>query len=136
MRKDREEGKGEFGSSAPGGQREMEVDVQNAEISGSETSSARDKKLVNGHGIDNGELPKSSDHLKENQFAGAHEDEKAETGSCEEKRQKKRKRSIMNDEQVAIIEKALLVEPDMQRNAASLQSWAERLSLHVCSMFF
>ncbi|KAE9620512.1 hypothetical protein Lal_00019275 [Lupinus albus] len=53
------------------------------------------------------------------------EDEKTETVQ-----RRKRKRTIMNDEQLTLIERALLDEPDMQRNAASLQSWADELSLH------
>lgn len=36
----------------------------------------------------------------------------------------------MNDYQIALMEKALLDEPEMQRNAAALQSWADKLSLN------
>ncbi|XP_064956746.1 nodulin homeobox-like isoform X1 [Musa acuminata AAA Group] len=56
------------------------------------------------------------------------EDDKAENGLSEEKQPRKRKRNIMNETQVLLIEKALLDEPEMQRNAASLQSWADKLS--------
>ena len=52
---------------------------------------------------------------------------KTERGERERKR-----RTIMNDKQVMLIERALKDEPDMQRNAASLQSWADKLSGHVC----
>jgi hypothetical protein len=38
----------------------------------------------------------------------------------------------MNDHQITLMEKALLDEPEMQRNAAALQSWADKLSLNVC----
>ena len=38
---------------------------------------------------------------------------------------------MMNDKQVALIESALLDEPDMQRNATSLQLWTDKLGLHV-----
>ncbi|XP_071920893.1 nodulin homeobox-like isoform X2 [Coffea arabica] len=55
-------------------------------------------------------------------------EEKMETVQNEEKHQRKRKRTIMNDKQVALIEKALVDEPDMHRNAASLQLWADKLS--------
>ncbi|KAJ4808796.1 Pentatricopeptide repeat-containing protein [Rhynchospora pubera] len=41
---------------------------------------------------------------------------------------KKRKRNIMNDVQIELIERALLDEPEMQRNAAALQAWADTLS--------
>jgi hypothetical protein len=40
----------------------------------------------------------------------------------------------MNDHQITLMEKALLDEPEMQRNAAALQSWADKLSLHVSKM--
>ncbi|CAL9114770.1 unnamed protein product [Musa textilis] len=56
------------------------------------------------------------------------EDEKAENGLSEEKQPRKRKRNIMNETQILLIEKALLDEPEMQRNATSLQSWADKLS--------
>lgn len=50
----------------------------------------------------------------------------------EEKQQKKRKRNIMNNVQIALIENALRDEPEMQRKAALIQFWADKLSLHVC----
>ncbi|WOK95695.1 nodulin homeobox isoform X3 [Canna indica] len=55
------------------------------------------------------------------------EDEKTNDQS-EEKKPRKRKRNIMNETQIHLIEKALLDEPDMHRNVASLQSWADKLS--------
>ncbi|KAE8726873.1 Detected protein of confused Function [Hibiscus syriacus] len=58
------------------------------------------------------------------------DDEKVEPVQTEEKNRRKRKRTIMNDEQVAIIERALLDEPEMQRNTALIQSWADKLSHH------
>ncbi|XP_044971165.1 nodulin homeobox isoform X1 [Hordeum vulgare subsp. vulgare] len=39
-----------------------------------------------------------------------------------------KKRTIMNDGQVNEIENALVDEPEMHKNAASLQTWAEKLS--------
>ncbi|XP_026665268.2 nodulin homeobox-like isoform X3 [Phoenix dactylifera] len=65
------------------------------------------------------------EHAKE---SGFQEDEKAESAQGEEKQPRKRKRNIMNERQIFLIEKALLEEPEMQRNAASLQSWADKLS--------
>ncbi|KAL4572084.1 hypothetical protein LXL04_018853 [Taraxacum kok-saghyz] len=47
-----------------------------------------------------------------------------------EKQMRKRKRNIMNHMQITMIEQALQNEPDMQRKAASIQSWADKLSLH------
>lgn len=78
---------------------------------------------------DNREFPKS-EFTKENVLT---EDEKAENGLSEEKQPRKRKRNIMNETQVLLIEKALLDEPEMQRNAASLQSWADKLSSQACT---
>lgn len=51
--------------------------------------------------------------------------------ASEEKQLRKRKRNIMNHMQVTMIEQALQNEPDMQRKAASIQIWADKLSLHV-----
>ncbi|XP_010914376.1 nodulin homeobox isoform X2 [Elaeis guineensis] len=67
----------------------------------------------------------TKEHAKE---SGSQEDEKAESVQGEEKQPRKRKRNIMNEKQIFLIEKALLEEPEMQRNAPSLQSWAEKLS--------
>lgn len=50
----------------------------------------------------------------------------------EEKQVKKRKRNIMNHVQITMMEQALQNEPEMQRKAALVQSWAEKISLHVC----
>lgn len=44
---------------------------------------------------------------------------------------KKRKRNIMNDVQISMIENALCDEPNMQRRTASVQLWADKLSRHV-----
>lgn len=52
------------------------------------------------------------------------------TMQSEEKQLRKRKRNIMNHMQITMIEQALLNEPDMQRKAASIQLWAEKISLH------
>ncbi|KAL7598262.1 hypothetical protein Lser_V15G27337 [Lactuca serriola] len=43
---------------------------------------------------------------------------------------KKRKRNIMNDVQISMIENALCDEPNMQRRTASVQLWADKLSRH------
>ncbi|KAI7757820.1 hypothetical protein M8C21_027179 [Ambrosia artemisiifolia] len=52
------------------------------------------------------------------------------TVQSEEKQFKKRKRNIMNHTQITMMEQALQNEPDMQRKAALMQLWAEKLSLH------
>ncbi|PWA57671.1 sequence-specific DNA binding transcription factor [Artemisia annua] len=52
------------------------------------------------------------------------------TMQSEDKQSRKRKRNIMNHIQISMIEQVLVTEPEMQRKAAMLQSWAEKLSLH------
>jgi len=117
--------KGIPGKSGSGGARDMDKDAQNVETSGSDTSSAKGKNVVD-H-MDIGELSKSNERLKRTAVEENPEDEKIELSQ-----RRKRKRTIMNDKQVMLIERALKDEPDMQRNAVSLQSWAEKLSVHVC----
>ncbi|KAF7805508.1 nodulin homeobox isoform X2 [Senna tora] len=109
-RQDHVEDRGTSGKSASGGARDMDKDTQNVETSGSDTSSAKGK---------------SSETTKKVGVGDNAEDEKVDTVQ-----RRKRKRNIMNDKQVALIERALLDEPEMQRNAASLQLWADKLSLH------
>ena len=103
------------------GLKEIDRDVQNVETSGSDTSSTKGKNAID----------KLVDRLRGSTHAGVREDEKVETVQTEEKQRRKRKRTIMNDEQVAIIEMALLDEPEMQRNTASIQSWADKLIHYV-----
>ncbi|CAK8576010.1 unnamed protein product [Lathyrus sativus] len=134
------------------GARDTHKDAQNAETSGSDTSSVKGKNVLN-H-ADNGES-KSMEHLRKVVVDETPVDEKVEplqrrdrkrtmmndkmAESMEsalldepedEKVQKRRRRTIMNDKMVELMERALLDEPQMQRNAASLQSWAEKLSHH------
>lgn len=105
-------------SITPSGLKEIDRDVQNVETSGSDTSSTKGKNAVD----------KLAERQREN--ADVREDEKVETVQTEEKHRRKRKRTIMNDEQVTIMERALLDEPEMQRNTALIQSWADKLSHH------
>ncbi|KAK6229886.1 hypothetical protein SCA6_018837, partial [Theobroma cacao] len=107
-------------SVTPIGLKEIDRDVQNVETSGSDTSSTKGKNAVD----------KLVERLRDSTPAGVREDEKVETVQTEEKQRRKRKRTIMNDEQVTIIERALLDEPEMQRNTASIQSWADKLCHH------
>ncbi|XVF70907.1 hypothetical protein PTKIN_Ptkin11bG0200200 [Pterospermum kingtungense] len=104
-------------SATPSGLKEMDRDAQNVETSGSDTSSTKGKNSID----------KLVECLRESTHAGVRGDEKIETVQTEEKQRRKRKRTIMNDEQVAIVERALLDEPEMQRNTASIQSWADKL---------
>uniref|UniRef100_A0ACD5UBI8 Uncharacterized protein n=1 Tax=Avena sativa TaxID=4498 RepID=A0ACD5UBI8_AVESA len=71
------------------------------------------------------ELPrcKSADHFKSpepTKEGGLRDDD--------ERQPKRKKRTIMNDGQVNEIENALIDEPEMHKNATSLQTWAEKLS--------
>ncbi|KAB1203021.1 hypothetical protein CJ030_MR8G017923 [Morella rubra] len=125
----RREGKGIFGMRGSGGLRETDRDVRNVETSGSDASSIKGKNSVDQMCNPNF-LKKSDEQINESVFGGDTEDKQVETFECEEKRQRKRKRSLMNDKQISMIERALLDEPDMQRHAASLQSWAHILSIH------
>ncbi|KAL5082466.1 hypothetical protein RYX36_010887 [Vicia faba] len=114
------ENKGISGKTASGGTRDTDKDAHKIETSGSDASSAKGKN-VSVH-MDKGELSKSNERLKKVAVENP-EDEKFELAQ-----RKKRKRTIMNEEQVLTIERALVDEPDMQRNAALLQSWADKLS--------
>ncbi|MED6145462.1 hypothetical protein PIB30_025441 [Stylosanthes scabra] len=119
-RQNQAEDKATSGKSVSGA-RDVDKDAQNAETSGSDSSSAKRKNVI--VHMDS-EHSKSSEHHKKVVVESA-EDEKVETVQ-----RRKRKRTIMNDKQVTLIERALLDEPDMQRNAPALQSWADKLSLH------
>ncbi|XP_057985605.1 nodulin homeobox-like [Hevea brasiliensis] len=129
-----EEDKGKSGAIASAVFKEIDTDFQNVETSGSDTSSTQGRNFVGQMG--NGDFPESNEHIKENGCLGVQEDEKLETIQTEGKQPRKRKRTIMNDYQMTIIENALVDEPDMQRNAASIQSWADILSLHGSEVTF
>lgn len=90
-----------------------EIEAQNVESSGSDSSSTRVKKSFD-------------------QSNDVQEDQKIADIKFSEKQQRKRKRNIMNDVQAGMIENALIDIPDLHRNAPALQSWADRLSDHVC----
>ncbi|XP_010430680.2 PREDICTED: nodulin homeobox-like isoform X2 [Camelina sativa] len=107
--------------------KESDADASNHETSGSDTSSNRGKSLVDR--LEDGELVQKMSKLLQGSASGElKEDEKAENFLVFEKQRAKRKRSIMNDNQMVMIEKALAEEPDMQRNSALIQFWADKLS--------
>jgi hypothetical protein len=109
--------------------KESDADASNLETSGSDTSSNRGKGLV-----EEGELVQNmSKRFKGSASGEVKEDEKSETFLVFEKQKKKRKRSIMNADQMGMIEKALAEEPDLQRNSASRQLWADKISQKVSS---
>ncbi|OVA11424.1 hypothetical protein BVC80_9003g45 [Macleaya cordata] len=126
----RSKGKGTTSRSASESLREIDKDVRNVETSGSDASSSRGKNSFDQ--MDNGDYPNLSEHSKESGLRGvADVNERNEFTNSEEKQRRKRKRNIMNDKQINLIEHALLDEPEMQRNAALLYSWADKLSVHV-----
>ncbi|OWM87555.1 hypothetical protein CDL15_Pgr022667 [Punica granatum] len=119
------EDEGKTGDSGVGVSREPDKDVQIIETSGSDSSSVKGKNSVDQ--MENGDSAKPG-RRKGSRLVGVQEDDKVESTQGEEKQRKKRKRTIMNEEQIAMIEEALVDEPEMQRNAALVQSWADKLS--------
>lgn len=53
----------------------------------------------------------------------------------DERQPKRRKRTLMNNEQIDELEKALVDEPEMHKNPVLLQNWSEKLSLQVFFTF-
>lgn len=53
-----------------------------------------------------------------------------------EKPDNKRKRSIMNDDQIAMIEKELTDEPHMRLKLPTLQTWVDKLNECVSKLKF
>ncbi|KAK6141302.1 hypothetical protein DH2020_024938 [Rehmannia glutinosa] len=102
--------------------KEIERDARAVETSGSDSSPTRGKNTNEQMDVD---------RIKGSGFEETLEDERVDAIHSDEKQQRKRKRTIMNDKQIALIESALVDEPDMHRNSTSLRSWAEKLSLHV-----
>ncbi|KAK9161433.1 hypothetical protein Syun_007774 [Stephania yunnanensis] len=109
--------------------REIDKDNRNVETSGSDASSTREKGSLD-QVLDDGDFSKLTEHANESGFRRTAENEKSEITNGVEKRRRKRKRNIMNDRQITLMERALLDEPEMHRNAALLQSWADKLSNH------
>uniref|UniRef100_A0A9I9DLF0 Nodulin homeobox n=1 Tax=Cucumis melo TaxID=3656 RepID=A0A9I9DLF0_CUCME len=102
-----------------------ERDIQNVETSGSDTNSTRGRNDIKQTDIV--DSSKSNENAKETEQAGSLEEEKIENVHSEEKIRRKRKRTVMNEKQISVIERALLDEPEMQRNPASIQFWADEL---------
>ncbi|KAL0435812.1 UNVERIFIED_CONTAM: Nodulin homeobox [Sesamum radiatum] len=100
---------------------DIDRDARTVETSGSDSSPTRGKNTITLVDVD---------HIKGSVLEETLEDEKVDAIHSDEKQQRKRKRTIMNDKQIALIESALVDEPDMHRNSASLRTWADKLSLH------
>lgn len=126
------EDKGKSSMTAFRGITEIDKDVQNFESSGSDTSPTRGKNVADQ--MDNSEFPKVGVPTKESAHERTLEERKSETVRCGEKQRRKRKRTIMNDKQVEMIEIALEDIPDMHRNQPLIQSWCDKLSFHVCQL--
>lgn len=120
--------------SSPGPQR---LSPNGSNISGDAgrgvDESERDAKNIEtiGSDLSNMQLKNGCDRMK-----NVPEEEIVKSVQSEEKQLKKRKRNIMNDVQIAMIENALQDEPHMQRRAASIQLWADKLSLHGSEITF
>ncbi|KAM3326275.1 nodulin homeobox isoform X1 [Capsicum chacoense] len=99
-----------------------DIETQNVETSGSDSSSTRSRHPTDQVG--------KVEQIKHNAPGEVREDEMVEAAQHEEKQQRKRKRTIMNEKQISLIEKALMDEPDMQRNKTLLDYWAAELSVH------
>ncbi|KAL8143114.1 LOW QUALITY PROTEIN: hypothetical protein V2J09_016146 [Rumex salicifolius] len=110
------------------GSAEIEKDNHNLETSGSDSSSTRGK--ISFELAHNGKNPRFCAPPGESIVGVAYEEDKAETIHRDENQPRKRKRTIMNEIQISMIEKALREEPDLQKNAVSLNAWAERLCSH------
>lgn len=98
-----------------------DIETQNVETSGSDSSSTRSRHPTDQVG--------KVEQINCNGPGEVREDETVEA-QHEEKQQRKRKRTIMNDKQISLVEKALMGEPDMQRNKNLLEKWAVKLSDH------
>ncbi|XP_042035003.1 nodulin homeobox-like isoform X5 [Salvia splendens] len=101
--------------------RDNEKDARAFDTSGSDSSPTRGKTHFDQMGVD---------RIKQHSFDETAEEEKIDPIHSEEKQQRKRKRTVMNDKQIALIESALIDEPDMHRNAPVLRLWADKLSIH------
>ncbi|XP_073137546.1 nodulin homeobox isoform X2 [Henckelia pumila] len=100
---------------------EVERDSRTFETSGSDSSPTRGKNHMDQMDVD---------QIKGGVFGETQDDSKVEALHSDEKLQRKRKRTVMNDRQITLIESAIVDEPDMHRNSAMLQHWAEKLSFY------
>ncbi|CAH2071846.1 unnamed protein product [Thlaspi arvense] len=109
--------------------KESDADANNPETSGSDTSSNRGKSLVGPLEVKES-VQSLSNRFEESTSLEVKEDERAEAEASLvlEKERKKRKRSILNEEQVVMIENAIADEPYFQRNPVWIRRWADNLS--------
>lgn len=99
------------------------------EFRNNENSIAADKGYFDELLRESEENQNLADGEKEDEAAGvmSQASERVDTSIGEDKQPKKRKRNVMNDKQIALIENALQDEPEMQRSAPLLQLWTEKL---------
>ncbi|KAG9457523.1 hypothetical protein H6P81_002031 [Aristolochia fimbriata] len=119
-----------MGGSTSGRFREVDRDARDGETSRLDVSSMRGKGGIDQIFDDGGFSELKEEHMEDNEFGVVQENGKSEASQSEEKQTKKRKRNIMNEKQIMLIERALVDEPEMQRNAALVQSWVDKLSDH------
>ncbi|KAI3967160.1 hypothetical protein MKW92_024055 [Papaver armeniacum] len=106
--------------------KENDKDVRSVETSGSDDSSSREKDPPDQ--MNSGDVSKSSEH---NGGSGVRKVRKRRNESPNSREKGgKRKRNVMNEKQIALIESALVGEPEMQRNAPMLQSLSDKLSAY------
>ena len=114
---------------------EVDHNDKNLEIRNDDNSMAMDKLYFYNQDASReaGESQNRVDGEKEDEGTGsmAQTTERVETNIGEDKQPKKRKRNVMNEQQIALIEAALRDEPEMQRSAHLLQLWTERLREYV-----
>uniref|UniRef100_A0A803MWU1 Nodulin homeobox homeobox-like domain-containing protein n=1 Tax=Chenopodium quinoa TaxID=63459 RepID=A0A803MWU1_CHEQI len=109
---------------------ETEKEIYNVETSsGSDSSTTRGQNPNEKVGDD--EYTSPNEHLHRNEGGGVQQDERVESVHGEESQVRKRKRNLMNNIQLSLIERVLQDEPDIHKNIASLQSWANILSSHT-----
>lgn len=108
-----------------------EIDHEDSmlEFRNNENSIATDKGYFDELLRESEENPNLADGEKEDEAAGvmSQASERVDTSIGEDKQPKKRKRNVMNDKQIALIETALQDEPEMQRNGHLLYLWTEKL---------
>ncbi|RZC53345.1 hypothetical protein C5167_012196 [Papaver somniferum] len=104
--------------------KDNDKDMRSVETSGSDDSSSREKDPPDQ--MNSGDVSKSSEH---NGGSGVRKIRKRRNESPNSREKSgKRKRNVMNEKQIALIESALVGEPEMQRNAPMLQSLSDKLS--------
>ncbi|XP_021715012.1 nodulin homeobox-like [Chenopodium quinoa] len=107
---------------------ETKKEIHNEETSGSDSSTTRGQNPNDKVG--DGENTMPNEHFQRSKVGGVQQDERVESVYGEERQVRKRKRHIMNDKQISLIERWLQDEPDIHKNIVSLNTCADRLSIY------